>query len=283
MARRSEQLQLITESPSDPALTCKGIFSQNYLRQHFAKSEDCPQSNDARELYEAVKTRWHDNLPGLGKRQEAYTRTAFLDPLLSELGWFFIPEAELPRGVTLKKPDYCLFSTLEARQNAAAQSDTVQVFRFAESALEAKKWGHSLDKVSEKDTPGKFPSQQIQDYLRHAKDATGARLFNWAILTNGAIWRLYCEQAPNDAYFQFELASDASFCSLEDFRLFVGLFRPIAFSRNSEGACLLDQIREESLTRQAQLELSLRKRIFDVLEDLASGFRDYAANDIKPG
>jgi tetratricopeptide (TPR) repeat protein len=39
-------------------------------------------------------------------------------------------------------------------------------------------------------------------------------------------------------------------------------------------------IREESLTRQAELESNLRKRIFDVLEDLANGFRDYSANEI---
>ncbi len=43
---------------------------------------------------------------------------------------------------------------------------------------------------------------------------------------------------------------------------------------------MLDRLRQEALTRQAELEHSLRKRIFDVLEDLANAFRDYSANNI---
>ncbi len=146
--------------------------------------------------------------------------------------------------------------------------------------LEAKKVNHSLDEVSDNETPGWFPSQQVQDYLHKAKDKTGQRYFNWAILTNGNEWRLYCEQSQTDAFFAFHLACEEEFCSLEDFRLFVALFRPQSFEPNEQRLCLLDQLREESLTRQAELESNLRKRIFDVLEDLANGFRDYPANGI---
>jgi hypothetical protein len=146
--------------------------------------------------------------------------------------------------------------------------------------LEAKRVQHSLDEVSDKETPGWFPSQQVQDYLRNAKDKTGQRFFNWAILTNGNEWRLYCEQAANDAYFGFHLAHEEEFCSLEDFGFFIALFRPQSFELNAERRCPLDDVREESLDRQAELESNLRKRIFDVLEDLANGFRDYPANGI---
>jgi hypothetical protein len=139
---------------------------------------------------------------------------------------------------------------------------------------------HSLDEISHSETPGWFPSQQVQDYLRNAKDNTGQRFFNWAILTNGNEWRLYCEQAANDACFAFHLANGGVFCSLEDFRFFFALFRPQSFELDEEQRCLLDKIREESLTRQAELESNLRKRIFDVLEDLANGFRDFSANEI---
>ena len=280
--RRSEQLNLgiAAERPDSPIL-CRGIFSANYLERHFKQSEGFPTADEVKPLYEAVKGRWHDKLPGLRKQKEAYTRTAFLDPLLAELGWQFIPEANLPKGLTQKRPDYCLFPSAEACQEAAAQTATVDVFRYADTVLEAKKWQHPLDEVSKKETPGLFPSQQIQDYLRHAKDSTGERLFDWAILTNGNIWRLYCEQAANDAYFEFTLADDESFCSLEEFRLFVALFRPQVFARDGGGRCPLDSIREESLNSQAVLESNLRKRIFDVLEDLASGFRDWSANGIK--
>lgn len=280
---RTEQLRLdmVTKADNSPVV-CRGIFSANYLSRHFRNSEHYPTAVEVTLCYETAKTRWRDNLPGLRKQNEAYTRTAFLDPLLADLGWHFIPEAKLPKGPTRKRPDYCLFPSAEARKQAAAQARTVDVFRFADTVLEAKKWQHPLDQVSKRETPGLFPSQQIQDYLRHAKDATGARLFNWAILTNGNTWRLYCEQAASNAHFEFNLADDGSFCSLEDFRLFVALFRPQAFARGTDGRCPLDQVREESLTRQAELESDLRKRIFDVLEDLATGFRDYSANGITP-
>ena len=276
------QLALEMDSPiEESGILCRGIFSVNYLAKHFRDrdKDNFPAAADVSSIYEAVKARWLDHLPGLRKQKEAYTRTAFLDPLLADLGLQFIPEAELPKGTTRKRPDYCLFPNTEARQQAAVQTETVDVFRFADTALEAKKWQHPLDEVSKSDTPGWFPSDQVQDYLRHAKDKTGVRFFNWAILTNGNLWRLYCEQAANDAYFEFTLADDEAFCSLEDFRLFVALFRPQAFAR-SDGRCLLDSLREESLTKQSELELNLRRRIFDVLEDLATGFRDCAGNKI---
>lgn len=127
--------------------------------------------------------------------------------------------------------------------------------------------------------PAGFPSEQIQDYLRHAKDADGTRFFNWAVLTNGCRWRLYCEQAAADTYFEFTLAHGDAFCSLDDFRYFVALFRPQAFAR-ADGRCLLDQLREEALTRQVALEKNLKDRIFDVLEDLATGYRACADNGL---
>lgn len=283
MTIRIEQLRLnITAKADDSPVVCRGVFSANYLSRHFRNSEHYLTADEVSFCYEAAKTRWRDNLPGLRRQNEAFTRTSFLDPLLADLGWHFIPEAKLPKGLTRKRPDYCLFPSAEAQQQAAAQTSTVDVFRFADAVLEAKKWQHPLDQVSKRETPGLFPSQQIQDYLRHAKDATGARLFNWAILTNGNVWRLYCEQAASDAHFEFALADGEGFCSLEDFRLFVALFGPQVFARGADGRCPLDQIREESLTSQAELESNLRKRIFDVLEDLASGFRDYSANGITP-
>ncbi len=93
-----------------------------------------------------------------------------------------------------KRPDYCLLSTEEARQSAA-QADDVEMFRLSSTVLEAKKALHNLDDASKTETPGWFPSQQIQDYLSSARDASGNRYFDWAILSNGNEWRLYSEHA----------------------------------------------------------------------------------------
>jgi hypothetical protein len=232
-----------------------------------------------------VKKLWQENVAGLRKQGEAYTRTHFLDPFLAALGWEFIPEAnmpKLPKGTKKNRPDYCLFPDASTRQSAAQQNDTAGLYAFSETVLEAKRWQHSLDKVSEKETPGRFPSEQIQGYLHDAKDASGKRYFNWAILSNGSDWRLYCEQAGSGRHFEFTLVDQEAFCTLEQFRLFVALFRPSAFARDTHGRCLLDHLREESLTRQIDLEHDLRQRIFDVLEDLANAFHDHKPNGISP-
>ena len=283
--RNSTQGQLslsITGHEETLGIECRGIFSSIYLRKILATSSDFPPEADVKPLYVAVKARWQRNWLGLKKANEAYTRSQFIDPLLRELGWAFVPEQKLPaqKGSLRKRPDYCLCRDEASAIRAAAADTAADSFREASTVLEAKKAGTPLDEVSRKETPGWFPSQQVQDYLQKAKDSTGQRFFDWAILTNGHEWRLYCERAATDAYFAVEIARDEEFGSLEDFRLFIALFRPAAFERSPEARCLLDEIREESLKRQADLEINLRKRIFDVLEDLANGFRDHKANGI---
>lgn len=263
-------------------IECRGVFSSIYLRKFLPSTADFPSAAEIQPLYETVKARWLKHWLGMAKAKEAYTRTQFLDPLLKELGWHFVPETDLPSGPSglRKRPDYCLCRDESAMTSAAEAGSPTAAFRFASTVLEAKKVHTQLDEVSKAETPGWFPSQQVQDYLHHAKDAAGTRFFDWAILTNGHEWRLYSDRAAADAFFSLELARDEEFCSLEDFRLFVALFRPTAFERRPDGRCPLDDIREESLKRQAALELDLRKRIFGILEDLANGYRDHAPNAV---
>lgn len=277
----SHQLRLIIgDGPHDEGWwTCQGIFTRPYLRQQQVNNELCPHPDEVASLYEIIRSRWIDNFPGLRIQNEAYTRTRFLDPTIRDLGWYFIPEKSLPEGKTRKKPDYCFFGDEETEQSAVT-GDATAIFRASLTALEAKKAQHPLDEVSKSETPGWFPSQQIQDYLRWATDNTGQRFFRWGILTNGNEWRLYCWDAAPDSYFAFHLASGEEFCPLEEFRLFVALFRPDSYYRNEHNRCLLDAIREQSLTQQVELETNLRKRIFDVLEELSEGFYNNPENQL---
>jgi hypothetical protein len=286
MAPPTQQFLELRDAPAGTSsFACRGIFSANYLLRHFAEQGGYPTAEDVQPLYDEITMLWRENVAGLRspKSNEAYTRTHFLDPVLKILGWDFIPEAKMPKppkGTRKKFPDYCLFCEVTARQNAAQQTDAAGLYAFSDSVFEAKRWQHSLDKVSEKETPGQFPSEQVEGYLRDAKDASGKRYFSWAILSNGSEWRLYCEDAGTGRHFEFTLVDQDAFCSLEQFRLFVALFRPSAFARDSAGRCLLDRIREESLTRQIRLEQNLRQRIFDVLEDLANAFYEHKPNKI---
>src|SRR5688572_23493969 len=165
----SRQLGLITsEGPLDEGWwECHGIFTKPYLKQQVYNHEIYPPVSEIEALYDNLKSRWLDNLAGLRQRNELYTRTRFLDPTLSDLGWFFIPETGLPETPTQKKPDYCLFANEEIERSVAAK-DATEIFRASSTVLEAKKVAHPLDEVSKRETPGWFPSQQIQDYLRWA-------------------------------------------------------------------------------------------------------------------
>ncbi len=102
LSAANSQLSLdIQDSEQSTAIVCRGIFSINYLQQHFAKSEGFPTPEDVRPIYQKLRNRWLEEFVGLCKRKEAYTRTEFLDPLLKEIGWTFIPEQDLPsKGVT---------------------------------------------------------------------------------------------------------------------------------------------------------------------------------------
>jgi hypothetical protein len=275
-------LNLIAEEPG-AWIECRGLFSSSYLRNHLVKADFFPKPEAATELYESLKNLWTNKYESLWRQGERYTCSAFLEPVLKNLGWEFLPEKALPQGqFTKKRPDFCLYSAAEAFQKASVSDDPSLVYGFAATVLEAKKVNHPLDRVSRKDTPGWFPSQQIQDYLRNAKDALGKRYFNWAILTNGQEWRLYCEQAATDATFVFNLVRGGAFCSLDDFLVFLAMFSPEAFQRDKEGYCRLDALREQSVHLQTAIETRLRRRIIDVLEDLANGFRDHQTNGIGP-
>ena len=267
---------LLRDEAHAPA-TARGVFALPYLRRHLAGLAHAPGKEATDALYEFARALWEKNHIGLSKGNEAYTRTHFLDPLLARLGWHFIPEL---KQTTQKRPDYWLF-TDETQRIAAAEAD-VPEHRFALSStvLEAKQFTHPLDAVSKKESPGLFPSQQVQGYLHAARDVQGRRYFDWAILTNGNRWRLYTERAAADAYFEFTLADEHSFCTREEFSLFVALFSASAFAQGADRRCPLDDIQSESLSLQSVLEENLRRRIFDVLEELATACADHAPNGI---
>ncbi len=272
-------LALTGEGFTGPAET-NGLLSLAYLLRHLKPSDAFASTSDVKAAYDRFCSLYQKHAPALRTQNEAFTCSTFLDPLLDTLGWHRIPQQSMPGSmVTRKRPDYCLVTSEEAFA-AASRADAVTLFQLSATVLEAKRWGHPLDRISARETPGWFPSQQIQDYLNHAKDATGQRFFDWAILTNGCEWRLYSEQSAVGAHFSFHLVRESQLCSLDDFRLFVTLFRARAFERTSRGTCFLDEVREQSLRVQADLESNLRKRIFGVLEDLGSAFLEWEENGL---
>ncbi len=271
-----QEFQFVNEE--NVVYTCKGVFSQGYLTKLAATQTD----DEA--CYTFIGELLQSTRAGLLKAGEPYTRVHFLDKVLARLGWEFMTENAL-RGFTgaCKKPDYSLYLNRDALDQAAAAPLETDAVRLALTVLEAKRFRHPLDAVSKRETPHLFPCQQIQEYLRLARDERGQRYFDWAVLTNGNEWRLYTERSSADAYFSFTLVNpDGTLCAPADFRLFRKLFSPEAFVRRPDGACALDDFQAEAVRFQSELEANLKRRVFDVLEELATAFADQPENAISP-
>jgi hypothetical protein len=216
---------------------------------------------------------------GFTRGGESVTRQEFLDKVLPKLGFAFLSNIGMPVSQRRQEPDYLLFAD-EKTKEEVFNADRVTQYQGAIGLMEAKMAGHPLDTTSKKDTPGRFPHQQVRDYLYAASDETGQPFFRWAILTNGGVWRLYCRDAHPSAYFQFNLAGRPPiFCSYENFKIFLALFQSAVFAPR-DGVCALDEVRNEAIQYQSELEGNLRKRVFAVLEDLANGFWRYPGNNL---
>lgn len=165
-------------------LEARGVFSKAYLSRHLRSAPEFASESDTAQVSREIAEIWRARVTALGRQNEAFNCSTFLEPVLDRLGWLRIPQQSMPNDFTTRKrPDYCLF-TSETEFTSASEADANTLFRLSATVVEAKKYGHPLDQLSSSETPGWFPSQQIQDYLNHAKDANGRRYFNWAILTN---------------------------------------------------------------------------------------------------
>jgi type I restriction-modification system DNA methylase subunit len=256
----------------------RGVFSEHYIRSRLKQSTFWPQSDSVIDsIWVFCRDLWNKKYLRLAKGSEAVIRQEFIDKVLEKLGFAYLPNTSLPLSYSKQEPDYILFSDDETKESVI-DKDKVKQYSAAVTILEAKKANHPLGAVSKRETPGRFPHQQIRDYLQEALDPQNKPYFKWAILTNGNLWRLYCRDARPAEY--FEINFERAIQTLEDFKYFFVLFRPQAFIKNSEGKCLLDEIRSEALQSQTELESDLRKRVFTILERLANGFFKRKENGI---
>lgn len=126
------QLTLGLQSPDvDACMACRGLFSVSYLKRHVLKADFVPSLDAASRLHAKFKALWEEERDRLPRQHERYTCSAFLEPILADLGWFSLPEKALPFGQTRKRPDFCLFTSSEARNAAAESTDPVRVFSLA--------------------------------------------------------------------------------------------------------------------------------------------------------
>ena len=127
---------------------------------------------------------------------EAQTEQELIVPLLAELSWTdWLPQVNASAKSRESVPDFLLFADTASKALALAEKKDERRYQHGIAIVEAKRWLRPLDRGEVIDAldPG-APSSQMLRYLSRV-DVISDRLVKWGILTNGAVWRLYWQDA----------------------------------------------------------------------------------------
>ena len=147
---------------------------------------------------------------------EAQTEDELIEPVIDLLGWndAWISQVNLSETGREDVPDFLLFAEPAAKDRALSEKTDDARARHGVALLEAKRWLRQLDRGEEAIQAGNrkrrdfgAPSSQMLRYLSRA-DVMSDRAVKWGILTNGATWRLYWQDARSRAedFFEIDLA-----------------------------------------------------------------------------
>jgi len=142
---------------------------------------------------------------------ESQTEDELIEPVLAQLGWSdsWLSQVNLSQTGREDVPDFLLFADPATKTRALAEKDDRRALHGI-ALLEAKRWMRLLDrsegKVGSNRKSRDFgaPSSQMLRYLSRA-DVMSDRAIKWGILTNGALWRLYWQDARSRAEDFFEV------------------------------------------------------------------------------
>ena len=142
---------------------------------------------------------------------EAQTEAVIIQKVLLALGWGddTLPQVNLSGKRREDVPDVLLFANSAQKAAALAEAKDDRRYRHGLAILEAKRWLRPLDRgdASEATDPD-APSSQMLRYLSRA-DVVSDRAVKWGMLTNGAVWRLYWQDARSrsEEFFEVDLAA----------------------------------------------------------------------------
>ncbi len=174
---------------------------------------------------------------------EAQTEKLVIERVLVELGWGddYLPQVNLSGKRRDDVPDVLLFADTASHAKAVSEPKDDRRYRHGIAILEAKRWLRALDRGDPGETQDPdAPSSQMLRYLSRA-EVVSDRAVKWGILTNGAVWRLYWQDARSRAeeFFEIDVAAAIGVAgvqpSLDDpapghaLKLFFLLFNRAAF------------------------------------------------------
>ncbi|MFO7918795.1 MAG: TaqI-like C-terminal specificity domain-containing protein [Anaerolineae bacterium] len=258
------------------------LFSDHYLENILP---DDPRWEEALEEAGAFLA-WLQDLYAHERGQladygEDQLRDHWFTPILERLGHVFEREAGVPGlGEGIKFPDYVFFPHEAARQRAVSAQGSEE---YAEKALavgEVKRWDRPLGKKRKGGGPSfkdRNPSWQIDYYVR----ATG---LDWAILSNGRLWRLVHADTSHrlQIYYEVDLVQLLKEADAGRLRYFTLFFRQAALRPDAQGRVFLDDALAASNQYAVELEEDLEENVYRALERLMQGFLDLPGNALGP-
>lgn len=138
---------------------------------------------------------------------EPQTESEIIHKVVALLGWGgdTLPQVNAnPKGRE-DVPDLLLFANPAQKARANAETKDDRRYRHGLAILEAKRWLRPLDRGDNQDRfDPDAPSSQMLRYLSRV-DGASDRAVKWGILTNGAVWRLYWQDARSRAEEFFEV------------------------------------------------------------------------------
>jgi hypothetical protein len=145
---------------------------------------------------------------------EAQTESDLIVRVLEAVGWhrdLWLVQPSAARKGRSDVPDMLLFPDMGAKERANAEIERDRRFRHGVVIVESKRWDRPLDRAAKGSRKGdeerEVPSSQILRYLSRAETLSDRRI-QWAILTNGRLWRLYYQGAKSrsEEYLEIDLS-----------------------------------------------------------------------------
>ena len=187
------------------------LFTQDFLTRGVTETPPYQElSETAFSAFKGALLGIFADLDSASTINEAQTEALVINKVLFELGWGddFMPQVNLSGKRREDVPDVLLFADSAAKATALPLKDD-QRYRHGLAILEAKRWLRPLDRsdASEAFDPD-APSSQMLRYLSRA-DVVSDRAVKWGLLTNGAVWRLYWQDARSRAeeFFEVDLSA----------------------------------------------------------------------------
>ena len=203
-------------------------------------------------------------------------------PILRKLGHVFAPEPTIPGvDVDARQPDYVFFPDHTARREAENAPDRATFSGKAIAVGRVTRWDAHLGKKRQGGGPefeGQIPAWQIHQ-LRSAVDV------DWAILSNGRVWRLVHKDTSHrlHTYYEVDLVRMLELAQVPTLLYFTLFFRQAAFRPDDQGRVFLNDVLCWSRAYGRELEEDLVENVHRALQRLMQGFLDHPSNRLSPG